>query len=159
LVGDVYQKKVSLRKVADLYFGIGYRRYQYLADEGLVPKPEKGKIDFFEAAKGIIAYYKKIGEVESGSSLTEERKKLVIVQRKTKEIELEKIMGALVSIEQVKKINQTLLTVINSHLNGLGKRWAGPLAILTDPRDVEDYIRKEISLILEEIRNASKKKR
>jgi hypothetical protein len=153
------QKKVSLRKISEQYFGIGYRRYQQLADEGIVPKPERGKVDFFEATKALMAYYRKLAEGDGESSLAEERRKKVATERKIKEIELDKMRGNLMPVWEAIDRDKRFVAIINSHLLGLGRGWAGLLAPMNDPKDIEDFIKKEIQKILKELHDAYKKRR
>ncbi len=85
--------EVSIEKVCKQIFGITPRRYRQLATEGVVPPVVKGKIDFLEAVKALIEYYRKLAAGQGSLTLVDERARLTKIQADMKELELQKKRG------------------------------------------------------------------
>jgi phage terminase Nu1 subunit (DNA packaging protein) len=107
---------VELTKVADSVFGIGWRRYRQLASDGVVPPVGGGKIDFVEASKKLIEYYRKRAETGGSLSLTDERTRLTRINADRKELELEKMRGDTIDTE---KAQQAWAAVMQNIVNKL----------------------------------------
>lgn len=151
--------EVALEKVAKPIFGITSRRYRQMASDGIVPLVSDGKIDFVAAAKALIEYYRKLSEGQGSLNLTDvrTRKELAIAERQ--EIIVKKLKGELVLRDQSIVWLSLLWGNAKAHFMGLSKRLAGPLAVITDEKEIEHLIRSETRRILEELGSALKKKK
>ena len=142
--------RVKLDSISEPIFGITARRYRQMAKEGAVPEPEKGLVDPLEAARAIIAYYRKLAEGSGDASLTDERRELVRVQRKLKELELMVAKGKLVQRDEAEGWAIQLAMEARQSFVHLPRRMAGEL-FGKEPRDIEEILRKEIYIILKKL--------
>ncbi|HPJ97354.1 MAG TPA: hypothetical protein PK022_08580 [Syntrophales bacterium] len=88
--------EIRLKDVCPAIFGITVRRWQQLSDDGHVPKPIKGKIDFVLATKKLLEYQRKLIVGQGTLSLTEERLRKTKAEATMKEIELQKLRSDLI---------------------------------------------------------------
>ncbi len=143
--------EVELKKVCKAVFNITYERYMQLAREDLVPRPDRGKIDFIAASKALIAYYRKLAETHGELSLSDERTAWTMVRKEREKLKLETERGNLVPVDQAKIWLAILVGEARLALMGLPRRLAGTLILKTDERDVEAELRTEITKILREL--------
>ena len=141
---------VDLEEYSKSHFGFSSRRYRQLADEGFGPKPKKGKIDFFLAAKGIIDYYRRLAAGEGDLTLTDVRKKLVQVTADLKRTELDLKRGDLVEREKAESWAHSILTHFKELFSAYPRRGAGEL-YGKEPADIEIILQKNINDIFSEV--------
>jgi hypothetical protein len=101
---DTFTVPVELTKVSDSVFGITWRRYRQLASDGVVPPVVGGKIDFVEASKQLIEYYRKRAEAGGSLSLTDERTRLTRINADRRQLELEKMRGETIDTEKAQRV-------------------------------------------------------
>jgi len=143
--------EVALEKVAKPIFGITSRRYRQMASDGIVPAVSDGKIDFIAASKALIEYYRKLSEGQGSLNLTDVRTRKEAARAEREELIVKKLKGELVSKNQAMEWLSFLVGNAKSHFWGLAKRLAGPLSVMTDEKETEEAIRKEIRRILEDL--------
>jgi hypothetical protein len=84
-------------------------------------------------------------------SLTETRQQHEAVKMELTKLKLEIEKGNLVHRNQAEQWLSSIIDKARSHLLGFPKRLAGPLAIMTDEKEIEQELRKEIRRVLEEM--------
>lgn len=94
--------ELKLEIACDQVLGLTSRRYRQLADEGVVPKPIKGKIDILLACKLLLDYYRK-GKTDKITTLQDEKIRIFKVQADMKELQFKREMGQLVDAEEVRR--------------------------------------------------------
>jgi len=124
--------EVKLEEICPAVFGIKARRYRQLADEGVLPKVVKGKVDFVLATKKYIDYLHKCVEGEGSPTLTKERTRKTKAEAEIKELELRKLQGELVDRSEVVDELVRRVYTIKSDLLSIPKR----LAKWPDAKDV-----------------------
>lgn len=71
---------IELTKVCESIFGITPRRYRQLATDGVTPPVQKGKIDFLQAVKSLISYYRNLAEASGEPSLIKAREENILLK-------------------------------------------------------------------------------
>ena len=105
---------VELTKVSEPVFGITWRRYRQLASDDVVPPVIKGKIDFVEASRRLIEYYRGRAEAGGSLSLTDERTRLTRINADRKALELEKLRGETIDTEKAQKVwASVMMNIVN----------------------------------------------
>ena len=156
---DKPSNQVDLVKVAQQVFGITDRRYRQLADEGIVPRPEKGNIDFVAATKALIEYYRKLAEADGSLSLQDERTRWTGIKADIAALELERTKGNLVDRQQAIAWLCEQISNATMSFKGLARRLAPSLAVITDEKELEEQLRKEIKSIIDRlVKNKHEKK-
>lgn len=150
--------EVPLEKVSRPVFGITSRRYRQMASDGVVAPVVNGQIDFVAASKGLIEYYRKLSEGQGSLNLTDVRTRKEAARAEREELIVKKLKGELVLKNQAMEWLLLLVENAKAHFWGLPKRLAGPLAVITDEKEIEHLVRGEIRRILEEFSGSLKKK-
>ncbi len=150
---------VELKKVCKAVFDITYERYMQLAREEIVPRADRGKIDFIAASKALIAYYRQLAETHGELSLSDERTAWTMVRKEREKLKLETERGNLVPVDQAKTWLSVLIGEARLALMGLPRRLAGTLILQTDERDIEAELRTEITKILRELTKPLEKRK
>jgi hypothetical protein len=136
---------------------ISYRRYMQLAEDGIVPKPENGKVDIIRALIHWMFYYRKLSESQGEAGLMEVRKRKETARAEREEIMVRKLKEELVLKNQAMAWLSLLVGNARAHFLGLSKRLAGQLVVMTDEKEIEYFIRIEVRQILEEFAAVLKK--
>lgn len=88
------------------------------------------------------------------AQLQEEKIKFERARAEKTEIEVAKIKGELVSIEDVKKVNDRLFTYVRAHLISIPSKAAKAISLIDDPAVVkarlEDYINEALTELSDE---------
>lgn len=115
------EKQVRLKELCPEIFGISEKRYRQIAKEGHVPEPEKGYVNFSEAAKGYIAYLR--GRFEThDDSLTEQRRRKTRAEANIKEMQEKQLSGELMERSTVIDEFVRRIYVLKSDLLSIEKR-------------------------------------
>jgi hypothetical protein len=144
-------KIVELLKVSREYFDLDARRYRQLADEGKVPKPEKGKIELFAAARAIILYERSLRHSDGGSEQKEANTRRDIAKAEREELIVKKLKGELVLKDQVETWLHGHVEETKSAFWGLPRRMGPVLTPISDEKEIEFLLREAIYQILEEM--------
>lgn len=143
--------EVEISIVAENHFGITVRRYRQLAKEGVVPAVVKGKVDFVQAAKGLIEYYRKLAAGSGDLSLTDERTRLTRIQADRKEIELLKALGELLPVQEAMKAWSAVIMTMKTRLQGSPRKLAPILFGCTKETEIQEILQREIDEICREL--------
>lgn len=143
---------VELTKVADAVFGIGWRRYRQLATDGVVPPVSGGKIDFVEASKKLIEYYRKRAETGGSLSLTDERTRLTRINADRKQLELEKMRGETIDTERAQQVWAAVMQNVVNKLELLPAKLPPMAYGLTIP-EIKALVEKMLYEVRNEIAN------
>ena len=109
--------KVKLLQVCPEVFGITEQRYRQLAANGVVPPVRKGEIEFLEAVKALLQYYRKLAEGQGSFTLTEERARLTKITADWKELLLRKKREELVEVEVISKMATDIFIKLAARLH------------------------------------------
>lgn len=143
--------EVELEKVSREVFGISSRRYRQIAKEGLAPQVSSGRIDFIEAARALIEYYRKLAEGSGSMSLVEERTRLTKIQADRKEIELLKAMGELLPVREAMNAWSAVVLRMKARLQGSPRKLAPILFGCTRETEIQELLQREIDEICSEL--------
>ena len=151
--------EVALEKVAKPVFGITSRRYRQMASDGIVPIVVNGKIDFVAAAKALVEYYRKLSDGQGSLNLTDVRTRKEAARAEREELIVKKLKGELVLKDQAERWLLGHVDEAKTAFLGLPRRMGPTLAPVSDEKEVEFVLRKEIREILEELSTPIKKKK
>jgi len=140
--------QVEMTKVCDTVFGISWRRYRQMAADDIVPPVVGGKIDFIEATKRIIAYYRGRAEAGGSLSLTDERTRLTRINADRKQLELEKMRGETIDTERAQQVWSAVMQNIVNKLEIIPSKLPPMAYGLTIPE-----IKALVEQMLYEVRN------
>lgn len=147
--------EVSLEDISRPVFDLDPRRYRQLskefsdpAGEIYIPEPQRGKIDFVRASKGLIAYYRKSAEGGGSISQADARTKLIEVQRELKQFQLEREQGLWIPRDEVLGEFLRRIAIVKSGLLSLPRSLPGRLNG-KDPRETGQVIRRAVITLLE----------
>lgn len=152
-------KIVELLKVSRQYFDLDARRYRQLADEGHVPKPEKGKIDFFAATKALLLYERSLRFSKGGAEQKEAQTRRDVAKAEREELIVKKLKGELVLRNEAVKWVSLLVAECKAALWNIPRRLGPVLALISDERECEQVLRVEHRKALEELAKGMKKKK
>jgi hypothetical protein len=143
--------EVALEKVSKPIFGITSRRYRQMASDGIVPLVSQGKIDFVQASKTLIEYYRKLAEGQGSLNLTDVRTRKEAARAEREELIVKKLKGELVP----KNASISWLIALGSAaklaFQGLPRRLAPVVILYNDEKEIEVIIRDEIYKIIREL--------
>ena len=143
---------IELTKVSEPVFGITWRRYRQLAADDIVPPVVKGKIDFIEATRRLIEYYRGRAEAGGSLSLTDERTRLTRINADRKQFELEKARGDAIDTAKAMKLWSVVMENIVKKIDQIPAKLP-PLAYgLTTP-EIKAVTEKMVYEIRNEIAN------
>ena len=101
--------EVELEKVSKSVFGITSRRYRQMANEEIVPPVIRGKIDFINASKMLIEYYRKLATGQGIMGLTDAR--LENIKLKNDLLTMEKLLKTGELIPRIEILNEFLARI------------------------------------------------
>jgi phage terminase Nu1 subunit (DNA packaging protein) len=111
------QNEIELTKIAEPVFGITPHRYRQLAREGVLPSPEKGKINLLESTREVISYYRSKAEAGGGKSLTDERTRLTRLNADRRALENEKARGETIDTAKAMKLWSVVMENISKKID------------------------------------------
>lgn len=135
--------------VSALYLETGKDRRiidQALADNKVQPVRTEGTIRYYHLKDVLPALYE-------GASLNQahENAKLKRAQTVKTELEIAKLEGALVPIEEVENDASQTAMMVKAKLQSIPARLAGTLAGIQDENDIEAILEQELIEVLEEL--------
>lgn len=135
--------------VSTLYLETGKDRRtidQALADNNVKPVRTEGTIRYYHLKDVLPALYE-------GASLNQatENAKLKRAQTKKTELEIAKLEGELVPIEDVEQDAATTAMMVKAKLSSIPARLAGTLAGTQDDNEIEAILEREVLEVLEEL--------
>jgi phage terminase Nu1 subunit (DNA packaging protein) len=142
--------EIDLQKIALPFFGITARRYYQLSKDGIVPPPEKGKIDILRAGAAYIAYQRKLLQGSGSLTLTDERTRETKLKADLLERELAEQEGALLSYEEVKTAWVRVLSAVRSRLLSIPTKYA-PLLFGRSIPEIKEKVEEGIYQALTEL--------
>jgi len=149
--------EVELLKVAQPIFGITDRRYRQMADEDIVPRVEKGKIDFVSATKALIDYYRRLSEGQGSFSLTDERTRLTRINADRKELDLKIVQGELIHVDiAMQQWGQVVMT-IRSKLLAIPTKLSPLVLGCQNLPEIKETIERSIHEVMSELANPNLK--
>jgi hypothetical protein len=89
--------------------GLTDRRHRQLAKEGYFPPPLRGKYQLIRTLQGLFRYYREV-QVKRTGRFEEERVGKMAADRRTAEVNLEKLLGALIETDTVYKAWETIIS-------------------------------------------------
>lgn len=141
----------NLETVCKQIFGITSRRYRYLANDGKVPAPVSGKIDFVLATKQLLEYYRKLAAGQGSLSLTDERCRLTKINADRKELQLDKERGELLHVDSVMMFTGAVMQNIRNKMLALPKKMSPIVYGSKSIPEVEEVIKKYVYECLTEV--------
>jgi hypothetical protein len=130
---------------------LSYRRYMQLTVDGILPRPDKGRVDGIKALIHWIFYYRELSEGQGSLNLTDVRTRKEAARAEREELIVKKLKGELVPKNWAMEFLSLQFNIAKSHLWGLPKRMAGELAPIPDQKEIEQLLRREIRQILERL--------
>jgi len=113
--------------------GISQAHFHKLKSAGVFHSVATGKYDLKAAIKAWAQYH---ADGRSGSDMVEEKKALVIAQRKQIELNMRERQRELIPAADAQQIFNEVMVLVGSQLDGLPGRVAGEVAGLDDPAAV-----------------------
>jgi len=113
--------------------------------ETLAPTPGPKGAKLYDSAQALALIYADVGD------LSTERAKLTVLQQEKLEIEIAKIKGEVVAIEDVAKTVEKEYSFVRAHIRQLPSKLAKPLSMVTDPHEVHAAISEAVDECLTEL--------
>lgn len=134
-------------------FGLTERRVQQLAQEGIIPKPEKNQYELVGSVRSYIDYLQQRafgkGAVPQDTHL--ERARLLKAQADMAEIELAERTGSLVTVERVEADWTDMVAACRAKMLGIPTKTAYQIAHLDKPEEIEKFLKRTIYEALAEM--------
>lgn len=134
-------------------FGLTERRVQQLAQEGIIPKPEKNQYELVGSVRSYIDYLQQRafgkGAVPQDTHL--ERARLLKAQADMAEIELAERTGSLVTVERVEADWTDMVAACRAKMLGIPTKTAYQIAHLENPQEIEKFLKRTIYEALAEM--------
>ena len=134
-------------------FGLSERRVQQLAQEGIIPKPEKNQYELVGSVRSYIDYLQQraFGKGVAPRDTHLERARLIKAQADMAEIELAERTGALVTVDRVEMDWITLVNACRSRLLSIPTKVAYQISSLKEPEEIEKFLKRTIHEALTEL--------
>jgi phage terminase Nu1 subunit (DNA packaging protein) len=127
-------------------FGLTERRVQQLAQEGIIPKPEKNQYELVGSVRSYIDYLQQRafgkGAVPQDTHL--ERARLLKAQADMAEIELAERTGSLVTVERVEADWTDMVAACRAKMLSIPTKTAYQIAHLENPQEIEKFLKRTI---------------
>jgi hypothetical protein len=128
---------VDIEEVALPVFKMSSRWFRKLSNELNGPQVVKNKVDFVQACKFVIDYYKKRADGQGSLSLTEERTRLTNYEAEIRKMELKSLQGSLIEAKLVRQALTDVFYMVKSKIDAMPVRIASEVAyLLKDPKDI-----------------------
>ncbi len=138
---------VKLLAVCERVFGISTRRYRQLADDGVVPRPVDGFIDFVRAVIGLIKYYRTLAESNGDEEFNNARTRKERAVANIKEHEFDTLKGKYTETAMVINHLRLLFTNFKNSLLAWLKSLP-PLLANKSEKEIQQILKKEIYHLL-----------
>ena len=142
---------VKINDICPSFLKITSRRYRQLAEEGHVPKPEKGLADLMPATRDYIEYLHQRLQGSGSMSLTDERTRLTKIQADRKEIELLKTKGELLPVLEAMALWSAVIMTMKTRLLGSPRKLAPILYGCAKETEIQEILQREIDEICKEL--------
>jgi hypothetical protein len=142
--------EIKLKTIAFPIFGITDRRYRQMADEGIVPQPHNGDIDFVLATKLYVAHLRKLTEGEGSLTLTDWRTEKTKAEAELKKIELQRAKAEVRDVMEITQELSILFTNIKIHVRAWAKSLP-PLLYGRGEKEIGILLGKEADRVLREL--------
>jgi phage terminase Nu1 subunit (DNA packaging protein) len=136
-------------------FGLSERRVQQLAQEGVIPKPEKNQYELIGSVRSYINYLQQraFGKGVLPQDTHQERARLLKAQADMAEIDLAERTGQLVTVERVEADWISMVTACRAKLLSIPTKAAYQISNLKKPEDIEKFLKHTINEALAELAN------
>lgn len=143
---------VSVQTLAKI-IGIGQRRIQQLAKDGIIPKAESGKYDLIPCINHYCKFLRERAEGRSkeAKSGRENRERLTKAQADKTELEADMMRGNLLCADIVEKGISDLAANCRIRMLAIAPKLSPQLAALNNPEDIRKMIEAAVKEGLEEI--------
>lgn len=128
------------RKALVALLGISASHFNTLRQAGVFVAVTNGRYNLKDAISAWAQYH---ADGKSGSNMAEEKRLLVIAQRKKIEQEIKERSRELVPLSEAQLAFNEAMVLIGSQLDGLPGRVAGELAGVTEPAEVRGLLFEE----------------
>jgi hypothetical protein len=142
---------VRLNDICPAILGITSRRYRQLAEEGHVPKPEKGQVDLMPAIREYIGYLQERLRGSGSLSLTDERTRLTKIQADRKEIELLKARGELIPVQDALKVWGAIVMAMKTKIQAAPRKLAPIVFGCTKETEIQEILERNSDEICSEL--------
>lgn len=127
------------------------RRIQQLSREGVIPKTERGRYELVPAVRGYIRYLRERSLDVGVVSIDEARQRKAAAEAELSEIELAKARAAVVSVDDVAKQWQSILSGVRTRLLAVPTKVAPMVAVENDQTIVKGLIEDGVHTALGEL--------
>lgn len=136
-------------------FGISERRVQQLAQEGMIPKPEKNQYELVGCVRSYINYLQQraFGKGIGPQDTHLERARLLKAQADMAELDLAEKLGELVSVERVEADWLAMVSACRAKLLSIPTKSAYQVSNLKDTHEIEKFLKRTIHEALSELAN------
>ena len=142
---------VKLNDICPAILGITSRRYRQLAEEGHVPKPEKGAVDLMPAIREYIGYLQERLRGSGSLSLTDERTRLTKIQADRKEIDLLKERGELIPVDEAMKVWGAIIMTMKTRIQTMPRKLAPIIFGCTKETEIQEILERNSDEICSEL--------
>jgi phage terminase Nu1 subunit (DNA packaging protein) len=138
------------------FLNLTARRVQQLAQEGVLPRAERGVYDFEACVRAYVRYLQqtlgaKANEADDGNvtSAKEQRLKILAVQLERDLLALAKDRGQVMAIDDHAKILANLVVEVRAGVRAIGARVKGKIVGEQDTAAIQREVDNEAALVLE----------
>ena len=129
------------RKAVLHLLGVSMSHFHALTKAGVFQPIERGIYNLPDCIKRWVRYH---ADGQSGSDMAEEKRLLIIAQRKQIEQRTRVESRELIPLDEVQQTFNAAMVLIGAQLDGLAGRLAGELAGLSDPAEVRSVLFHEV---------------
>jgi len=124
-----------------------------LSDQEVLPKPnDDGKFDLVPCVQGYIDFLRKRGgTAKSAQKYSRERARLYEMKADIAEVERSRIVGDLVSAEEIELVWTDLITIAKIRMLAIPSKMAPRLALISSPTKIRELLDGELSAALGEL--------
>lgn len=134
-------------------FGLSERRIQQLAQEGIIPKPDKNQYELVGCVRAYINYLQQraFGKGAAPKDTHLERARLIKAQADIAELDLAQRTGALITVDRVESDWMTMVNSCRSKLLSIPTKCAYQVMALDNPEEIQKYLERTIFEALSEL--------
>jgi hypothetical protein len=129
------------RKAMLELFGMASSQFHQLARLGVLKQAAKGAYDLPASIQGWANYHR---DGQTADTITEERKKLIVAQRRQIEQRTRVEAGEQVLLDDARQAFDAALVMVATQMDALPGRLAGELAGMSDPAEIRSILMHEV---------------
>lgn len=131
-------------------FGVSDRRVRQFAEQGVIPRAERGKYPLVESVQGWMQWFRaQVAAKPESISRNPDRAEIWKARAERERLETDELFGLVYRRDEADAAMDSAMGIVSRHLRGLGSRICGDLAGLSEPAAICEHVDRETHAILE----------